>query len=367
MSDRAPQPPALAIEPHPARVPDADRAGLIADPGFGRVFTDHMASAAWSADDGWHDARITPRVPLQIDPATSVLHYAQEIFEGMKAYRTADGTLALFRPRDNARRFNASARRMAMPELPEDLFLEAVRRVVATDAEWFPGVPGGALYIRPFMFSSDVRLGVRPASEYRFLVIVSPVGNYFRGDPTAIKLWVSRNYVRAAPGGTGEAKCGGNYAASLVAQAEAIDRGCDQVVFLDAIERRWVEELGGMNLFFVMDDGALVTPPLGGTILPGITRDSLIAIARDEGLTVREERYSIDQWRADAASGALVESFACGTAAVVTPVGQVYDGDTVFTIGTGDPGPLTQRLRQRLVDIQYGRAPDRHGWIESIG
>jgi len=367
MPDRAPDLPALAIEPHPARVSDADRAERIADPGFGRIFTDHMASIVWTVDDGWHDARITPRVPLQIDPATSVLHYAQEIFEGMKAYRTADGAMALFRPHENARRFNASARRMAMPEIPEALFLEAVRQVVATDADWFPGVPGGALYIRPFMFSSDVRLGVRPASEYRFLVIVSPVGNYFSGDPKAITLWVSRNYVRAAPGGTGEAKCGGNYAGSLVAQAEAIERGCDQVVFLDAIERKWVEELGGMNLFFVMDDGSLVTPPLGGTILPGITRDSLIAIARDEGLTVREERYAIDQWRADAASGRLVESFACGTAAVVTPVGEVRDGDAVFTIGSGGPGQLTQRLRQRLVDIQYGRAPDPHDWVETIG
>ena len=366
MSDPHDQP-ALAVEPHPARMSDDDRHAAIADPGFGRVFTDHMASALWTAERGWHDAKIMPRGPLSVDPAMSVLHYAQEIFEGMKAYRTEDGAMALFRPGENAKRFNASARRMAMPEIPEALFLEAVRQVVATDADWFPGVPGGALYIRPFMFSSDVRLGVRPASEYRFLVILSPVGAYFRGDPKAISLWVSRDYVRAAPGGTGEAKCGGNYAASLVAQAQSIDHGCDQVVFLDAVERKWVEELGGMNLFFVMADGTLVTPPLGGTILPGITRDSLIAIARDEGLSVREERYSIDQWRDDAASGALVESFACGTAAVVTPVGEVRDGDDRFTIGSGGPGQITERLRRRLVDIQYGRAPDQHGWVERIG
>ncbi len=360
-------PSAFTLAPHPARVAAAERADLIADPGFGRVFTDSMASATWTADAGWHDATIMPRGPIAMDPACSVLHYAQEIFEGMKAYRLVDGAMALFRPHDNAARFNRSAARMAMPELPDGLFMDAVRGVIDADRDWFPTVDGGALYIRPFMFSSDVRLGVRPAAEYRFLVIVSPVGSYWRGDPKAIHLWVSEDYVRAAPGGTGEAKCGGNYAGSLVAQAQALAQGCDQVVFLDAIERQWVEELGGMNMFFAFDDGSLVTPPLGGTILPGITRDSLIAIARDEGLTVREERYGIDQWRDDAETGRLIESFACGTAAVVTPVGRVSAANGSFTIGSGGPGQLTERLRLKLLAIQNGRAPDPHGWVERIG
>ncbi|MET0180321.1 MAG: branched-chain amino acid aminotransferase, partial [Novosphingobium sp.] len=264
-------------------------------------------------------------------------------------------------------RFNASARRMAMPELPAEAFVEAIRQLVAADAEWFPPVEGGSLYLRPFMFASETFLGVRPAKEYKFLVIASPAGSYFKSGAPAVSIWTSEDYTRAAPGGTGAAKCGGNYAASLVPMAEAMALGHDQVVFLDAAERRWIEELGGMNLFFVFADGTLVTPPLGGTILPGITRDSLITLARDDGLTVREERYAFDQWRADAESGRLTETFACGTAAVVTPVGRVAGKHGEFVIGSGGPGQLTERLRQRLVAIQRGEAPDPHGWVMQLG
>ncbi len=295
-----------------------------------------------------------------------VLHYAQEVFEGMKAYRQADGGIALFRPEANAARFNKSARRLAMPELPEDIFVESVRQLVTADREWFPTVEGGSLYLRPFMFASEVFLGVRPSKQYKFLVIASPAGNYFKSGAPAVSIWVSRDYTRAAPGGTGAAKCGGNYAASLVPQAEAIERGHDQVIFLDAVERKWVEELGGMNLYFVFDDGTLLTPSLTGTILPGITRDSLLTLARAEGLTVREDRYSIDQWREDAQSGRLVECFACGTAAVVTPVGRVSGHDLDFTVGSGGPGQLTQKLKDRLVAIQRGSTPDPHNWVTKL-
>ncbi|HET6538748.1 MAG TPA: branched-chain amino acid aminotransferase [Sphingopyxis sp.] len=352
--------------PHPNPTAEDVRAAAIADPAFGRVFTDHMVSIRYCEDKGWHDAQVMPRGPLMLDPATAVLHYAQEIFEGLKAYRLDDGTMALFRPEANAARFNESARRMAMAEIPEDMFLEAVKALVAVDKNWFPPVDGGALYLRPFMYASEVFLGVKPASEYHFLVIASPVGNYFKSGAPAVSLWVSEDYTRAAPGGTGAAKCGGNYAASLIAQQEAIAQGHDQVVFLDATEKRWIEELGGMNMFFVFDDGSIITPPLSGTILPGITRDAIITLARGAGLTVREEMYSIDQWQADAISGRLTESFACGTAAVVTAVGKVTRGDTSFTIGAGGPGQITQRLKDQLVGIQRGSVADDHGWVMKL-
>jgi len=349
--------------PHPAPVPGETRAEAIADPGFGSVFTDHMVTIDYHADRGWHSPRIGPHEALTLDPACAVLHYAQEIFEGLKAYRHPDGGFAMFRPEVNARRMNASADRLAMPHIPEDLFVEACRQLVLKDADWFPTVEGGSMYLRPFMFASEAFLGVRPAREYKFLVIASPVGNYFKSGAPAVSIWVSQDYVRAAPGGTGAAKTGGNYAASLVPQAEAIAKGHDQVVFLDAVERRWIEELGGMNLFFVFEDGSVITPPLGGTILPGVTRDSLIALLKDEGLTIREEPYAIDHWRADAGSGRLIETMACGTAAVVTPVGKVACPDFEFTIGSGGPGQLTRKLRDKLVAIQRGTAPDPHGWV----
>jgi len=357
----------FAYEDHPAPMPASERGALIADPGFGRVFTDHMVTIRYSDDLGWHDALVHPRRPLVMDPATAVLHYAQEIFEGMKAYRLQDGGAALFRADANAHRFRESAQRMAMAELPEDLFLDACRRLVEIDREWIPGGEGAALYLRPFQIASEAFLGVKPASEYLFMVIASSVGAYFKGGAPSVTLWVSDHYNRAGPGGTGAAKCGGNYAASLLPQKEAIAEGCDQVIFLDTAEKRWIEELGGMNVFFVMDDGSLLTPPLGGTILPGITRDSLLTLARDRGLTVHEERYGIDQWEADSRSGRVREAFACGTAAVVTPIGRVRGRDGLdFTVGNGGPGIQTEQLRTALVDIQRGLAPDPHGWVERL-
>jgi branched-chain amino acid aminotransferase len=356
----------LKVIANPNPVSASDREVLLRDPGFGRVFTDHMAIIKYDVENGWHDAKITARAPLTLDPATAVLHYAQEIFEGLKAYKLADGNMALFRPEANAARFQKSAARLAMPELPEELFLAAVRGVADIDRDWFPDVEGGSIYLRPFMFASEVFLGVRPSTEYLFLVIASAAGGYFKGDAPAIKIWVSDHYTRAAPGGTGAAKCGGNYAASLIAQSEATANGCDQVVFLDAAEHRWVEELGGMNLFFLFDDGSLLTPPSDGTILDGITKNSLLQLARDHGITVHEERYSIDQWRSDAASGKLTEVFACGTAAVVTPIGSVYSKSGAFEIGAGGTGQITQMLKNQLVGIQRGTAEDPYGWVQVI-
>ncbi|WP_114520313.1 branched-chain amino acid aminotransferase [Altererythrobacter sp. ZODW24] len=361
--------PAAAITfsniPHPAPTPADAREASLVDPGFGNVFSDHMVMIDYTEGKGWHDATVGPRQPIPMDPATSVLHYAQEIFEGMKAYRQADGGIALFRPEANARRFNASADRMAMPQIPEELFIEAVKHQVEADKDWFPAVEGGSLYLRPFMFASEAFLGVRPAKQYKFIVIASPVGNYFKSGAPAVSIWIS-DYSRAAPGGTGAAKTGGNYAASLVPTGEAFAKGHDQVLFLDAVERKWVEELGGMNLFFSFEDGSIITPPLKGTILPGITRDSLIQLAREDGLNIREEMYSIDQWRDDAGSGKLVECFACGTAAVVTPVGHVEGPDGGFDIGSGGPGQLTAKLREKLVGIQRGTVADTHGWVTKL-
>ncbi len=353
------------FEANPNPVDAGDRARMLENPGFGKLFTDHMAMVRWSDDKGWHDPKVIARGPLLLDPATAVLHYAQEIFEGLKAYRLDDGAMALFRPRENARRFRESAQRLAMPQLPDELFVGSIEALIAADRDWFPSLDGGSLYLRPFMFASEVFLGVKPASEYLYLVIASPAGNYFKGGAPAISIWVSDHYSRAAPGGTGAAKCGGNYAASLVAQAEAIEQGCDQVVFLDAAERRWIEELGGMNLFFVFDDGSIVTPSLG-TILPGITRDSILTLAREQGIAVREAPYAIDQWEADAKSGKLVETFACGTAAVVTPVGKVKSRHGEFVIGSGGPGQVTSALKARLTAIQRGQADDPHGWVHRI-
>jgi branched-chain amino acid aminotransferase len=358
--------PSFAIHRNPAPMPVAERTERLANPGFGRLFTDHMVVINYTEGRGWYDARVTARAPIPLDPATAVLHYAQEIFEGLKAYRLADGTLATFRPEANAARFRASARRLAMPELPEELFVGSIREIVSIDRDWFPAIDGGSLYLRPFMFASEVFLGVKPSAEYLYLVIMSPVGGYFKSGAPAVSLWVSETYTRAAPGGTGAAKCGGNYAASLAAQSEATAKGHDQVVFLDAVENQWIEELGGMNLFFVFADGTLVTPPLGGTILPGITRESILTLARAEGLTVREEKLSIGDWRQMAESGKLTETFACGTAAVVTPVGKVASERFQFTVGAGGPGQVTQRMKQKLVDIQRGVAPDPYGWVHRI-
>ncbi|TMJ06195.1 MAG: branched-chain amino acid aminotransferase [Alphaproteobacteria bacterium] len=358
----------IAFSRSPASNPLAAdaRAALLNDPGFGRVFTDHMVTIRWTKDRGWHDAQVRAREPISLDPAAAVLHYGQEIFEGLKAYTRRDGSIALFRPEQNARRFRASAVRMAMPELPEALFLQAIEELVTIDAAWIPDGEGSSLYLRPFMVATEAFLGVRPSHECLFVLIASSVGSYFKGGAKAVTVWLSDRYTRAAEGGTGAAKCGGNYAASLLAQAEAIEQGCDQVVFLDAAEHRWVEELGGMNIFFVFDDGSMTTPPLSGTILPGITRDSVITLAQREGRTVREERYSIEQWRADAASGKLREVFACGTAAVVSAIGKIKSANGDIVIGDGTGGPITAALKATLVGIQRGDLADSEGWVRKV-
>ncbi|MFP5220518.1 MAG: branched-chain amino acid aminotransferase [Actinomycetes bacterium] len=354
------------VDPNPTPVDDATRAQVLADPAFGRVFSDHMVRVRWTASQGWHDARLSAYAPVELDPATVVLHYAQEVFEGLKAYRQPDGGVAMFRPERNAARLARSCRRMALPELPQDVFVEACELLVRTDAAWVPDAEGASLYLRPFVFADEVGLGVRPSESAQFLVIASPAGNYFSGPVRPVSLWLSQEFTRAAPGGTGAAKAGGNYASSLVAQQEAIANGCDQVVFLDAVEHRWVEELGGMNLFFVLDDGTLVTPSLTGTILEGITRDSIITLARDLGRTVEERRVDVDEWRKGAVDGSIVEVFACGTAAVVTPVGALRWPGGEAVAGDGTPGPVTQELRAALLDIQYGRADDPHGWLHRV-
>ncbi|QBQ99628.1 branched-chain amino acid aminotransferase [Paraburkholderia pallida] len=360
-----PRPLEIAVERHPNPTPADEIAARLTNPVFGRVFTDHMVTIRWTEGTGWHDAKVEARRPFQIDPACAVLHYAQEIFEGMKAYRGENGQISLFRPQENAKRFRNSAARMSMADLPEELFLRAVEALVDIDRAWVPG-GDGSLYLRPFMFANESFLGVRAANEYIFCVIACPVGPYFKSGKSAVTVWVSDQYTRAAPGGTGAAKCGGNYAASLIAQTEASAHGCDQVVFLDAAQHRWIEELGGMNVFFVLDDGSLVTPPLSGTILPGITRASIIELARKEGLTVNEAPYSFDAWRDDAASGRVKETFACGTAAVVTAIGSVRHTDGEFSIGDGGEGEVTRRLRTLLTGIQRGKVADPAGWVWNV-
>ncbi len=301
-----------------------------------------------------------------LDPATSVFHYAQELFEGLKAYRQANGSIVAFRPYANAARFNASAARMAMPELPEDTFVESLELLVQTDREWVPTTEGHSLYLRPFMIATQAGLGVNyPSKSYRYMVIASPAASYFTGGVQPVSVWLSTEYTRAAPGGTGFAKCGGNYAAAFVAQRQAVAEGCDQVVWLDAVEHRYVEEMGGMNLFFVFGD-RLFTPALTGTLLPGITRDSILTFAADLGLTVEEGRISIEEWQAGCASGELTEVFACGTAAVVTPVGSVEGADRSWTVGDGTPGPVTLKIREELMGIQYGSRPDPRNWVHKI-
>jgi branched-chain amino acid aminotransferase len=354
------------IHRHDNPVSADERAALMADPGFGRVFTDHMVTIRYADEKDWYDARVEPRAPIPMDPATAVLHYAQEIFEGLKAYHSADGGVTMFRPEANAARFRASAERMAMPAIPDELFLGSLHELIKIDREWIPSAAEASLYLRPFMYASEVFLGVKPSSEYLYAVIASPVGSYFKGGVKPVSVWVSQDYTRAAPGGTGAAKCGGNYAASLVAQAQAIEHGCDQVVFLDAVQRTYVDELGGMNVFFVYADGTLVTPPLSGSILPGITRDAIITLARDRGLTVVERPYAYAEWVAGTADGSLREAFACGTAAVITPIGAVKSTTEEFLVGDGTAGPVTTGLRQELVDIQRGRTPDRHGWVHRV-
>ncbi len=342
---------------------EAERAALVAAPVFGTVFTDHMAHVTWTAEGGWQDRRVEPYGPILLDPAAAVLHYGQEIFEGLKAYRHADGSVWTFRPWANAARFAASARRLALPELPAEDFLGSIEALVSVDLAWVPGADETSLYLRPFMFASEAFLGVRPSRGVDYLLIASPVGPYFAGGVKPVSIWVSENWNRSGPGGTGAAKCGGNYAASLLPQQEAYQRGCEQVCFLDAATGTQLEELGGMNIMLVHADGHVETPALTGSILEGVTRSSIITLLREEGREVVEGTIRLDDLRADLASGEVVEVFACGTAAVVTPVGRLAGEDFDLTVGDGATGPVTSGVRTRLTDIQYGRAADPHGWM----
>ncbi|ADD43937.1 branched-chain amino acid aminotransferase [Stackebrandtia nassauensis] len=359
--------PQFDIRPNPRPRSAAERAEILANPGFGLHFTDHMVTIQYTEGQGWHDPTVQAYGPIQMSPATAVLHYAQEIFEGMKAYHRADGKIGLFRADENARRFQRSAERMAMAQLPEEWFLASLQALIDVDKSWVPDDEDSSLYLRPFMFANEAFLGVRPAKEFLYCVIASPAGAYFKSGPKPVSLWVSQEYTRAAPGGTGAAKCGGNYATSLRPQSEAIENGCEQVVFLDAVHRKYIDELGGMNIFFVYEaEKKIVTPELG-TILAGVTRDAVLTLGRDLGYRVEERQYSFEEWKADALSGSLSETFACGTAAVLTPVGTVRDHTGEFHASGGKAGELTMKLRQTLLDIQHGKAADPYGWTSVIG
>lgn len=346
------------------------REQILADPGFGQHFTDHMIQIQWEGNieqgtGGWGQPALVPYAPLSLAPAAAVLHYAQEVFEGLKAYKHADGSVWTFRPECNAARINRSAQRMAMPQLPEELFLDSLRVLVEQDKDWVPSGEGQSLYLRPFMIANEPFLGVRPAREVLYSVIASPAGNYF-GELKPVDIWLSKNWARAGKGGTGSAKCGGNYAASLVAQMEGDAHGCQQVIFTDPTRDYAIEELGGMNVFFVFDDGHLVTPELTGTILEGVTRSSIIQLAKDRGMTVQERTFTLDEWRDGVNSGALTEVFACGTAAVISPVRRLVSDTEVIGAESFDPGEVTMSLRQELLDIQTGRGEDSHGWLRQL-
>ncbi len=346
--------------------PDAMREAALEHPKFGTVFTDHMARISWRQADGWVNRRIEKYGPLQLDPATAVLHYAQEIFEGMKAYKHADGSVWTFRPEENAARFARSAHRLALPALSVDDFIGSITALVRTDLAWVPSGEDSSLYLRPFMFASEPFLGVRPAAQVEYLVIASPVGPYFAGGVKPVSIWVSEDYHRAGPGGTGAAKCGGNYASSLLPQVEAQQHGCDQVCFLDSTTNSYLEELGGMNVFVVMADGSVHTPELTGSILEGVTRSSILRLVADQGREVVERRIPLAELVAGMADGTVREVFACGTAAVVTPIGRLAGGTFDSKVADGEPGELTMAIRNQLTDIQYGRAADRHGWMRRL-
>ena len=335
----------------------AARDELLKDPGFGTVFTDHTVDICWSARGGWHRPRVQPYGPITLDPAAAVLHYGQEIFEGIKAYRHADGSIHTFRPDRNAERLQRSARRMALPELPTEYFIQSLRELIAVDGAWVPSGADQSLYLRPFEFAKEAFLGVRPAQKVAYYLIASPAGSYFKGGVKPVRIWLSESYARAGKGGTGAAKTGGNYASSLLPQAEAHDKGCDQVVFLDQDGN--VEELGGMNVVFVYKDGRIVTPQ-SDSILEGITRDSILQLAADRGHEVEQRALSLQEWRDGVASGDIVEVFACGTAAVVTPIGALVADGFEDVQPTGE---LALSLREELTDIQYGRREDKHGWL----
>ncbi len=331
---------------------------------FGRTFTDYMFTMTWRQGTGWHLPEIKPYGPLALDPSASVLHYSQEVFEGQKAYLSAQGRILLFRPRDNARRMNRSLHRLCMPEIPEGEFLAAEYELLKLEKRWIPGVVGAALYLRPTVIATEAALGVRPANEYLFYIILSPVGPYFAEGFRPISLFVSEEYTRAALGGTGEAKTGGNYAGSLLASQQAKEKGFSQVLWLDAQHHRFIEEVGAMNIFFVRQ-GKLVTPKLSGSILRGITRQSILELAPTLGLPATEETLAIDEITAAIERGEVTEAFAAGTAAVVSPVGCVHYHGRDFNLNQGT-GPWTQRLFDELTGIQYGKRPDPFQWVVTV-
>ncbi|MEV4020898.1 branched-chain amino acid aminotransferase [Nonomuraea angiospora] len=347
----------------------AKRQASTAAPAFGTALTEHMVSARWSAGPGWHNGEILPYQPLRIDPATVGLHYGQSVFEGLKAFRRPDGVPVLFRAADHGRRFQRSAARLAMPALPADDFVAALSALVRTDEAWVPHEENRSLYLRPLMFAADTSLALRPSTTYRFLAVAFVTESFFGSTAHPVSVWCGRDYIRAAPGGTGDIKCGGNYAPTYLAQQQAADHGCQQVIWLDAAERRWVEEMGGMNIFWVRREGGrdvLVTPPLTGTLLPGVTRDSILTLAADLDLTCAQRPMSLDQWRAEAASGVITEAFACGTAAVLTPIDRVVTEDGAWDAGARPPGTVCARLRDALVAAQHGVGPDRYGWLTPV-
>ena len=345
------------------------RAQIHANPGFGVHFTDHMVRAVWTKDGGWGEGRVGPYGPIQLMPGAAVLHYAQEVFEGLKAYRHADGSVWSFRPEANAERMQRSARRIALPELPTEDFVESLRALIAVDEPWVPPAGTGetSLYLRPFTFASEPFLGVRPANEATYCLIASPAGAYFPGGLKPVTLWISQHYARAGAGGTGAAKAGGNYASSLAGQLEGIENGCDQAVFLDSSTQTYIEELGGMNLFFVTRDNHLVTPELTGSILEGITRSSILELATSLGLTPQERRIPIQEWKDGVASREIGEGVGCGWGAAITPVGELRweGGSAPSTAGEGG-GEVTKAIRTALLDIQYGRVEDTHGWMTRL-
>lgn len=346
------------------------REAILAAPGFGKYFSDNIVRATWLKDKGWQQAQLIGQDASAGGLAINALHYGQSIFEGLKAYRHPNGGIYTFRPEANALRFQRSAYRLALPPVPTDLFIGAIEVLVAQDQDWVSADPEKSYYLRPLEFGSEPALGVKPSDEVTFVLMGSPVGAYFPNGVKPVKVWISDDFVRAAPGGTGEAKCAGNYAASLLAQSEAAAQGCDQVVWIDAKERKYIEEMGGMNLFFVYGkgkDARVVTPRLTGTLLPGVTRDSLLTLAAELGYRVEEVKITVDEWREGCASGEITESFACGTAAVITPVGSVDSKNSgTWTIGDGQPGEITMKLREALVNIQTGRAEDTHNWMHRL-
>jgi branched-chain amino acid aminotransferase len=351
------------VQRNEAAKSDAERAELLKDPGFGKVFTDHMVDICWSEKGGWHRPRVRAYGPIELDPAAAVLHYAQEVFEGLKAYRHADGSIWTFRPDQNAARMQRSARRLALPELPAEYFLESIKQLIAVDGDWVPDRDETSLYLRPFMFAKEAFLGVRPAAKVNYYVIASPAGAYFSGGITPLEIWLSSKYTRAGHGGMGKAKTGGNYAASLVAQAEAYENGCQQVLFLDAEEGKYLEELGGMNVVLVTADKRIITPD-SDSILEGITLDSILKLAGDRGYRVAQRKVSLDEWRSGVESGGIVEAFACGTAAVVTPIAVVRNDEVEIRMPElADADRVALSLREELTGIQYGRVEDRHGWM----